>query len=50
MNKVWVIAQREYLVNVRRAGFIIFTIAMLSIGLFNIAGWRLLQRFNWRLF
>lgn len=33
MHSVWIIARREYMVNVRRVGFIIFTLAIPLIGL-----------------
>ncbi len=38
MNKVWVIAKREYLVNVRRVAFLIFTFGMPLIGLLLLVG------------
>lgn len=38
MGNVWVIAKREYLINVRRAGFIIFTLGVPVIGLLLLVG------------
>lgn len=38
MNKVWIIAQREYLVNVRRVGFLLFTFGIPFIGLIILLG------------
>ncbi len=38
MNKVWIIAKREYLFNVRRPGFLIFTFGMPLIGLLILLG------------
>ncbi len=38
MNNVWVIAKREYLFNVRRAGFLIFTLGMPLIGILILLG------------
>lgn len=38
MNKVWIIAKREYLFNVRRAGFLIFTFGVPLIAILILLG------------